>query len=204
MSLSPTRLSGRQLPCRRAGQLRRQHLRPTAPAGVTHPDDETSLIAPTFQDMLGTLRALIDAAVSWGSTVNMDKLIKSVGGQTALDKVNMDSSTKGSPAFRNRYLFTSRCGLIDMLHFLEMLYIAHFLEGQSVDPNRAATRMGREHNSRPSMARPRNRASGPTTRPATRWVPSPPAALLRSRRPTTCSTRSRTRSSAAIPSASRA
>jgi hypothetical protein len=143
--LALQRSAGNRAATRAVRSLQRFHLPHQTPAGVTHPDDETSLIAPTFQDMLGTLRALIDAAVSWGSTVNMDKLIKSVGGQTALDKVNMDSSTKGSPAFRNRYLFTSRCGLIDMLHFLEMLYIAHFLEGQSVDPNRAATRMGREH-----------------------------------------------------------
>ena len=143
--LALQRSAGNRAATRAVRSLQRFHLPHQTPAGIKHADDETSLIAPTFHDMLSTLRALIDAAVSWGSTVNMDRLIKSVGGQTALDKVNMDSSTKGSPVFRNRYLFTSRCGLIDMLHFLEMLYIAHFLEGQSVDPNRAATRMGREH-----------------------------------------------------------
>ena len=146
-ALALQRSAGNRATTRAVRSLQRFHLPHQTATGKQHPDDETPLIAPTFQAMLDTLRAVIDDA-STGSRVNMDKLIKSVGGHSAMEKLSADSAPKGvSSAFRYRYLFTCRCGLIDMLHFLQMLYIVHFIEdtAMGVDANRSATRRGREH-----------------------------------------------------------
>jgi hypothetical protein len=140
--LALQRSAGNRAVTRAIRSLQRFHL-----PHQTHTEDETRFIAPTFRDMLDTLRAVIDDA-STASRVNMDRLIRSVGGHTAMEKLGADSSPNVvSPAFRYRYLFTCRCGLIDMLHFLQMLYIVHFLEGAAPgsNANRAATRRGREH-----------------------------------------------------------
>src|ERR1700742_602504 len=71
--LALQRSAGNRAVTRAVRSLQRFHLPHKTTTGKDHPDDETSLIAPTFQDMLDTLRAVIDNASS-GSSVMMDKL----------------------------------------------------------------------------------------------------------------------------------
>lgn len=130
--------------------LQRFHL----PHG-THPDDETPLIAPTYNDMIASLQAAINASTDssiLGDSVNMDALMRNVAGHTFSEGVNKklgvpSLTPKNAKTMLNyRYLFTCRCGLIDMLHFLQLLYVAHTAAGMhSMNPNRAATRKGKEH-----------------------------------------------------------
>lgn len=66
------------------------------------------------------------------------RFVAGMGGSGAIEAIAPSSgSTRGGQ--ENRYLFTCRCGLIDMRHFYQLMYIA-LLQG-----NRAATEAGREH-----------------------------------------------------------
>lgn len=120
---------------------------------------ETNRIAPTFADMLAQVKTLIDASHLSGNfddIVDMDNLVEIAGGQAAYRK--LDEKTGGkhdtikSQLFK-RYQFTCRCGLLDMRHFFQLLYIAWFARyikpsfgGRSKeDANEYATGMGREH-----------------------------------------------------------
>jgi hypothetical protein len=62
------------------------------------------------------------------------------GGSGAIEAVSPSSGSTGSLA--NRYLYTCRCGLVDMRHFYQLMYIAivPFQGG-----NRGATTQGRQH-----------------------------------------------------------
>ncbi|HYM74184.1 MAG TPA: DUF4157 domain-containing protein [Stellaceae bacterium] len=111
---------------------------------------ETSKIAPTFQDMLTQIRQLIDAATTNGQ-FNWDYFVEISGGTSAgrqIDKALGSNDPTIKSKLLVRYLFTCRCGLIDMRHFLQLLYISNFSTGISQNEamgNRAATRKGREH-----------------------------------------------------------
>lgn len=63
------------------------------------------------------------------------------GGTAALEVAEDFSSTRrsGSNEMQVRYLYTVRCGLVDMRHFYQLMYIA-LLQG-----NEEAVRQGREH-----------------------------------------------------------
>jgi Domain of unknown function (DUF4157) len=111
---------------------------------------EVSRIAPTFQDMLTQVKQLIDAATTNGQ-LNWDFLVEISGGQSAGREIDRKLGSK-DPTIKSRllirYLFTCRCGLIDMRHFLQLLYISNFATAVSQSEamgNRAATRKGREH-----------------------------------------------------------
>jgi hypothetical protein len=109
--------------------------------------DETPLIAPTFAAMMNTIKALAAAATTHG-TVNMDLFVKKAGGRSAMDQLAPKSTEKVASMLDPRYLFTCRCGLIDLRHFLQLMYISNFMESSGLpgrDANRAATRKGREH-----------------------------------------------------------
>jgi hypothetical protein len=135
-------------PAGAAPPLRRFHLpHGSAPA---HQQDETALVAPTYAAMLATLKAIIAASVSYGTTVNMDRLVQNAGGQPVSrridQKVGTHSTGKVASMLQPRYLLTRRAGLLDMRHFVELLYISHFASSAFLTGgNRAATGQGREH-----------------------------------------------------------
>ena len=128
--------------------LKRFHLPHGAHQGAKF--DETPKIAGTYAAMLATVKSIIAASISYGTTVSMDTFIENCGGTSAGRKI---SKRLGSdmPTVRSmllpRYLMTRRAGLLDMRHFFQLLYISHFVS--SVSPgtsgNRSATRQGREH-----------------------------------------------------------
>ncbi|MFI5895080.1 DUF4157 domain-containing protein [Actinoplanes sp. NPDC051513] len=128
--------------------LKRFHLPHGAHQGAKW--DETSKIAGTYAAMLATIRSIVAASVSYGTTVNMDTFVENCGGNSAGRKI---SKTLGSdmPTVKSmllpRYLLTSRAGLLDMRHFFQLLYISHFVSAVSpgTNGNRSATRQGREH-----------------------------------------------------------
>ena len=113
---------------------------------------ETDKIAPTYPDMLTQVRKLIDDATTPGliwDDLNMSYLVEIAGGASANRaigaKLHSNQPTIPSRLFK-RYIFTCRCGLIDMRHFFQLLYISNFASGfAGVDGNRAATKKGREH-----------------------------------------------------------
>jgi hypothetical protein len=117
---------------------------------------ETDRIAPTFADMLAQVKTLIDAATTTHSVfpdeLDMDFLVEIAGGTGASREMGNKLGSK-SPTIKSRlllrYLFTCRCGLIDMRHFFQLLYISNFAAGfetvSQQEANRIATKKGREH-----------------------------------------------------------
>ncbi|HEU0016072.1 MAG TPA: DUF4157 domain-containing protein [Longimicrobium sp.] len=121
-------------------------------ADPAHQVDESSVIAPTFSDLLATVQAIISAATMPGSTqVNMDDFVQKAGGQPvtkAVDKaLGTKSTPKGGSMLNFRYQFTCRCGFLDLRHFLQLMYIANFVASAfpGTSGNRVATKKGREH-----------------------------------------------------------
>lgn len=81
---------------------------------------------------------LLYAALSGLFVINWHLFVSEAGGQSILDVLGIEG---GHPVNRpaNRYLVTCRCGLVDLRHFYQMMYIAIMLN------NREATERGREH-----------------------------------------------------------
>lgn len=125
--------------------------------------DEVSKIAPTYQDMLQQVTTLVDAATNpdlgW---VDMAFLVEIAGGSSFLRGLGAGvdekilKKKKGHKSLEPatilsrlhiRYLFTCRCGLIDMRHFFQMFYLADWAQDDSYPGagNLFATRKGREH-----------------------------------------------------------
>jgi hypothetical protein len=157
---APESTDGRRLLAHELAHVVQQGERSGGPSLQRFDSSEKSQIAPTYKDMLAQVKTLIEAATRPGllqDETNMDLLVEIAGGSSAtrglgrgLDRAlstkhSLESKTIPSRLFI-RYLFTCRCGLIDMRHFFQLLYISHFAEGMLVrNPNRAATRKGREH-----------------------------------------------------------
>ncbi len=81
------------------------------------------------------VRSLLVSGIDWPT------FTKNAGGFDVADyaiKAATGSVTSDRP-LPSRYLFTCRCGLIDMRHFYQLMYIA------MVRSNAQATQMGREH-----------------------------------------------------------
>jgi Domain of unknown function (DUF4157) len=119
---------------------------------------ETNRIAPTFADMLTQVKTLVDASrlENLGDVVDLDNLVEIAGGQAAYRKLDEKTGSKHDTIksrLFNRYQFTCRCGLLDMRHFFQIMYIAWFgryikpsFGGRSKkDANQDATGKGREH-----------------------------------------------------------
>jgi hypothetical protein len=111
---------------------------------------EKDKVAKTPEAMLAQIRQLIDAATKNG-VLDWDFLVEISGGMSAWRQID---KTLGSqdPTIKSRllvrYLFSCRCGLLDMRHFMQLLYISNFATGVSQSEsqgNRAATGKGREH-----------------------------------------------------------
>lgn len=107
---------------------------------------------PQIADNLAAMMAVIEAlatASSNGDQVNMDAFVRRAGGQTATAGLP-DSLRSAEPPLPNgltvRYLFTRRCGLVDMRHLIQLMYISWFLDsGVHNQSARGATRRGIEH-----------------------------------------------------------
>jgi hypothetical protein len=110
---------------------------------------ERPLIARDLATMMAVVQALVTASSSPVGDVNMDKLVTLAGGRTAgaaLPGPLRSGGPGGSYMLTLRYLFTSRCGLVDMRHFFQLMYISWFTDtGSSQMAARGATRRGTEH-----------------------------------------------------------
>src|SRR5262249_32008630 len=74
------------------------------------------------------------------SGLNWPLFVSEAGGLTVFDALAARSGVRVNPgALANRYLVSCRCGMIDMRHFYQLMYIA------IVRNNRYATALGREH-----------------------------------------------------------
>lgn len=110
---------------------------------------ERPLIARDLAAMMAVVQALVVASSAPSGDVNMDKLVTLAGGRTAGAALPgpLRSSGPGGPYMLTlRYLFTSRCGLIDMRHFFQLMYISWFTDtGNAQMAARGSTRRGIEH-----------------------------------------------------------
>ena len=109
---------------------------------------ERPLIARDLAAMMGVVQALVTASSSPSGDLNMDKLVRLAGGHPAgeaLPQPLRSSGPAGPSMLTLRYLFTSRCGLIDMRHFFQLMYISWFMNtGNAQIAARGATRKGVE------------------------------------------------------------
>jgi Domain of unknown function (DUF4157) len=111
---------------------------------------ETDKVAKTPEAMLTQIRQLIDAATTNG-VLDWGFLVEISGGMSAgrqIDKTLGSADPTIKSRLLVRYLFSCRCGLLDMRHFMQLLYISNFATGVSqseAQGNRAATGKGREH-----------------------------------------------------------
>ncbi len=111
---------------------------------------EVPKIALTPHDMFTQIRKLVDDATTDGN-LNLDFLVEISGGQSAgrkIDKALGSNDPTIKSRLLTRYLYSCRCGLIDMRHFLQLMYIAQFNASAFLNAdmaNRGATRKGREH-----------------------------------------------------------
>lgn len=152
---------------------------------------EVGKIAPTFPDILAQIKKLIDDATTNG-VLDWDFLVEISGGSSAMRKIkktmhdkvkSIDPEATIPSRLFKRYIFTCRCGLIDMRHFLQLLYISQFSAGVSQSEgrgNRAATRKGREHELEPRDSESRfaaedtpSNALGAATNLSLPAIPSP-------------------------------
>lgn len=127
------------------GGLKRFHL----PHGA-HTADETPMMAGTYPAMLATIKSIIAASVNYGTQVDMEKFVEHCGGSSATKQIGKQvgsNSATGKYMLMPRYLLTRRAGLVDMRHFVQLLYISNFTASAfpGTDGNRSATRRGREH-----------------------------------------------------------
>ena len=110
---------------------------------------ERPLIARDLAAMMAVVQALVTASTGPAGDVIMDKLVTLAGGRpagAALPGPLRSSGPRGPCMLTLRYLFTSRCGLVDMRHFFQLMYISWFMDtGSSQMAARGATRRGIEH-----------------------------------------------------------
>ena len=108
---------------------------------------ERPLIAKDLAAMMAVVEAIVRAS-STGEDVRMDDLVRNSGGRAAGAALPgpLRSNPPTASMLTLRYMMTSRAGLIDMRHFLQLLYISWFIEtGAAGLSNRGATRKGIEH-----------------------------------------------------------
>ena len=109
---------------------------------------ERPQIAKDLAAMMAVVEAIVNAS-SRGDQVLMDELVRNSGGRAA--GAALPGKLNSEPPIRTmmtlRYLMTRRCGLLDMRHFMQLLYVSWFgnFGGDSEMANRAATKKGIEH-----------------------------------------------------------
>lgn len=147
---APDSAQGRYLLAHELTHVVQQQSTPKEPRLQRFAASETSKIAPAFQDMLTQIKQLIDAATTNGQ-LDWEFLVEISGGFSAgrqIDKALGSNDPTIKSRLLTRYLFTCRCGLIDMRHFMQLLYISNFATAVSQSEatgNRGATSKGREH-----------------------------------------------------------
>jgi hypothetical protein len=87
--------------------------------------------------VIATAQRIADERGIWGM-MRWGRFAAGVGARGAWESLGSTSSI-GARLPGTRYLFTCRCGLIDLVHFYQLMYIS-LIKG-----NRSATEMGREH-----------------------------------------------------------
>ncbi len=108
---------------------------------------ERPQIAKDLAAMMAVVEAIVRAS-SRGEDVSMAHLVRYSGGQDvgAAMPESMRSDPTTASMLTLRYLMTSRAGLIDMRHFMQLLYVSWFFNtGQADMANRGATKKGIEH-----------------------------------------------------------
>jgi Domain of unknown function (DUF4157) len=111
---------------------------------------ERPLIAKDLSAMMSVITALVTASSPNDGQINMDLLVKHAGGQPAGAAAPGPTGRDVAGMLPLRYLFTRRAGLVDMRHFIQLMYISWFFNaGAAATANRAATRMGIEHEQGP-------------------------------------------------------
>lgn len=108
---------------------------------------ERPQIAKDLAAMMAVVEAIVRASSS-GEEVSMGTLVRNSGGRdagAAMPKP-LRSDKPITSMLTLRYLMTSRAGLIDMRHFMQLLYISWFFNSGAADmANRGATAKGIEH-----------------------------------------------------------
>lgn len=92
--------------------------------------------------MIGTLAAIIAEARTFANNANTTEgFVEQAGGSSARTVLAgaINSASGLGRGMHTRYLVTCRCGMVDMRHFYQLMYIA------SQFTNRRATGMGRDH-----------------------------------------------------------
>lgn len=107
---------------------------------------ERPQIAKDLAAMMTVVEVIVRASSS-GGNVLMAQLVRNSGGRDVGAAMPESLRSPTTPSMLTlRYLMTSRAGLIDMRHFMQLLYISWFFNsGQAGTANRAATRKGVEH-----------------------------------------------------------
>lgn len=108
---------------------------------------ERPLIAKDLAAMMAVVEAIVNASSS-GDDVLMGPLVRHSGGRdvgAAMPKP-LRSDAPVTSMLTLRYLMTRRCGLVDMRHFMQLLYVSWFFNsGAAPQANRGATTKGIEH-----------------------------------------------------------
>ena len=104
---------------------------------------ERGRIAP-LAAVIATAKAMAEKSMVrslWVTGIDWPTFVKQAGGFDVVDYAAGKVGVKPSvvPGLPNRYTFTCQCGLIDMRHFYQLMYIS------MVRSNPKATQMGREH-----------------------------------------------------------
>jgi hypothetical protein len=93
---------------------------------------ERDKIAPTFNDMMAIIKTIIDASTRSGlisDDLNMGDFVEKSGGYSARREMGKKVGSE-QPHVKSmllpRYLFTCRCGLLDMRHFIQLFYMSNF------------------------------------------------------------------------------
>src|SRR4051794_22793884 len=79
---------------------------------------ERSQIAPTLDALMVVLGAIADRSLNWMGLVSLSTFASRCGAQFA------GGSSGANYELTLRYLFTSRAGLIDMRHFIQLMYLS--------------------------------------------------------------------------------
>jgi hypothetical protein len=103
-----------------------------------------------IDDVLKTAADVAQKSAGY-SYVDWGDFVRKAGGWAATDKLKKGINSKVQTVpLPNRYVLTCRCGLVDMRHFYQMMYIARTYRSapflmQADGANRQATFDGREH-----------------------------------------------------------
>lgn len=108
---------------------------------------ERPQIAKDLAAMMAVIETIVGSA-SRGDQVDMDDMVRKAGGRAAGAALPgpLRSNPPAAHLLTLRYLMTQRCGLVDMRHFMQLLYISWFGNvGNAQMANRGATAKGVEH-----------------------------------------------------------